>query len=103
MRWLHISDIHDQPGRDGWSTENLRNGLLEYLKREEICADEIFVTGDYRHAGEQPGEEESVARDAVRFLIEIARQVIPKPKRCEIDDPPEKHIHIVPGNHDLKR
>ncbi len=30
MKWLHLSDIHYNPYRDGRSTEQLREKLLKY-------------------------------------------------------------------------
>lgn len=93
MKWLHISDIHFNPGEDGRSTQQLRKKLPIFLKEKGIVVDEIFVTGDYRHAGKQ---EDSivVAQNAVAYIKQVASSV-------EVDAP--AHIHVIPGNHDLER
>jgi 3',5'-cyclic AMP phosphodiesterase CpdA len=103
MRWLHISDIHyDQ--EPGMKSDMIREGLenLEYWANERV--DEIFVTGDFHHAGKAEKADAARRADAaaaVEFLIKIAKKVIPE--RIQKTDPLAKHIHIVPGNHDLTR
>lgn len=96
MRFLHISDIHFNPNGDGDSTRNLRRKFEAYVREKKITKiDEIFFTGDFRHAVKQAGEDiDKVAESSVDFLRYIARCVGVK------DD---QHIHIVPGNHDLER
>ncbi|GHT57405.1 hypothetical protein FACS18945_1610 [Bacteroidia bacterium] len=57
--------------------------------------DELFITGDYRHAFNQRNDnQDDIARDVVRFIREIASSV-------GVND--VRHIHIIPGNHDLTR
>lgn len=96
MKFLHISDIHFNPVNEGFSTRNLRRKFETYVKDKGIVdINEIFFTGDFRHASEQAGENiDEVAANTVRFLRYIAECVGVK------DD---SHIHIVPGNHDLDR
>jgi len=93
MKWLHLSDIHYNPQNDGRSSHELRKKLPEYIKDEHITADHMFVTGDFRHAKFQAEDDGSTAREAAEFIVEIA-------EAAKIDT---SNIHIVPGNHDLKR
>jgi UDP-2,3-diacylglucosamine pyrophosphatase LpxH len=95
MKWLHLSDIHYNPKMDGRSSEQLRENLLLYFNEENIKVDEIFITGDFRHAYFQKDEEISdVAKQAVDYIKKIANSV-------GITN--MENIHIVPGNHDLTR
>ena len=94
MRWLHLSDIHYNPQNAGRSTEQLRDRLPAYIRDNGITADHLFVTGDFRHAAQQPESENAqAAREAADFMLNIAQAA---------GIPPD-HIHIVPGNHDLVR
>ncbi len=96
MRWLHISDIHYNPKMDGRTAEQLRGGLPTYLESLRVTVgkvDEVFITGDFRHAGRQEDTDETACL-AVDFVKKIAGAV-------GITD--VKNIHIVPGNHDLER
>lgn len=94
MRWLHLSDIHFNPQKESFYTRTTRQNLLSLLSEENIVADHMFVTGDYRHALEQKEQpEKEVAEAAVNYMIEIA-------EKAKI---PLENIHVIPGNHDLKR
>lgn len=93
MRWLHLSDLHCAPENDGRNTLQLRTKLVDYLKNEEIRADYLFLTGDYRHAGHLGVSEDSDAEQAAEFILQLA-------KAAEV---PRDHIFLVPGNHDLTR
>lgn len=96
MKFLHISDMHFDPINDGADTVKLRTKFINYLKEKNIIVDELFFTGDFRHARNQQGQqEEAVVRNACDFLISIAFSVIKDRNNIY------KHIHIVPGNHDL--
>ena len=94
MKWLHLSDIHYSPEHDGTDARDMREKLPAYLKDNQIKVEHIFVTGDFRHALKQIGSDEDAAKNAVKFLMDIASEV-------GITDPAS--IHIVPGNHDHKR
>lgn len=96
MKFLHISDIHFDPQNDGRATRDLRDKFKEYINEKDIhSVDEVFFTGDFRHAGRQIYQkEDEVAENAVVFLKSIAE--------C-VGVTSERNIHIVPGNHDLKR
>ena len=94
MKWLHISDLHYDPHGDGRSTSQLREQLTDYLPKLQTSVDEVFVTGDFRFAKTQPDTDE-VAGASVAWVRELAAGVLRK------NDP--KHIHIVPGNHDITR
>ncbi|MHC1735326.1 MAG: tetratricopeptide repeat protein [Erysipelotrichaceae bacterium] len=93
MKWLHISDIHYDRLNDGTLTLMLREDFKNVVKRYSLKVDEVFFTGDFRHAKNQQNQNiDTVAREAVDFLRNIASIV-------GVTD--DSHIHIVPGNHDL--
>ncbi|GHV34479.1 hypothetical protein FACS18949_10610 [Clostridia bacterium] len=95
MKWLHISDLHYDPKRDGIVSRDLRGALPQYLKDKIGAVDELFITGDYRHASNQKDDDQdAIARDVVNFIWDIAHSV-------GINN--VSHIHIIPGNHDLTR
>jgi len=96
MKFLHISDIHFNPIDDGRATRDLRDKFMKYAIEKNINnIDEVFFTGDFRHARKQADQEpQKVAQNAVKFLCDIANCV-------GVTD--RQHIHIVPGNHDLER
>jgi len=96
MRWLHISDIHYNPDRDGRATTQLREQLPGYLQRIGVRVDEVFATGDFRNARHHKKDTDLVAAagESVAFLRNLADSV-------GVVEP--EHIHIVPGNHDLTR
>lgn len=93
MRWLHLSDLHCNPENDGRNTLQLRAKLIDYLEKEGIRADYLFLTGDYRHAGHPGVSEEPDAEQAAMFILRLAQAV-----KVPLD-----HILLVPGNHDLTR
>lgn len=94
MKWLHLSDIHFNPKQDSYYTLSARKNLPSFLKTENIIANHMFVTGDFRHAYKQRNQaEEEVAKSAVDYILEVA-------SKASI---PFSNIHLVPGNHDLKR
>lgn len=93
MKWLHISDLHYNPKGDGRITHQLRDKLIRYLENEQIIADHLFLTGDYRHAKLQAGNDKNTAEDVVKFILHIA----------EVAKVPRENIHVIPGNHDLSR
>ena len=94
MKWLHLSDIHYNPCKDGRSTEQLRKKLLKYLEEEGIRADHLFLTGDYRYAADkEKNKEEELIQEVVGFILDIAKAA----------SVPFDNIHLIPGNHDLTR
>lgn len=96
MKFLHISDIHFDPLNDGRATKDLRDKFKAYVREKNISdIDELFFTGDFRHAARQKEQDmDVVAKNSVDFLRYIAECV-------GITD--DEHIHIVPGNHDIDR
>ena len=93
MKFVHISDLHFNPTGDGRISRNIRDELVPYLRRQKFYADELLITGDYRHARFQKKEQEDI--DAVvKYIRDIAEAV-------NISD--VRHIHLVPGNHDRDR
>ena len=95
MRFLHVSDIHYDPERDGHSARSLRKYLPAFIRERNLKADELFVTGDYRHAPSQKdAPEEQTAESAVEYIWEIAGA-------AGITE--AEHIHLAPGNHDRRR
>lgn len=98
MKFLHISDMHFDPANDGEDTYILREKFMNYLKEKNIIVDEIFFTGDFRHALHQMGQsDEETAKNACEFLVNIAQCTLKSNKNIY------SHLHIVPGNHDLSR
>ena len=93
MRFVHLSDLHFNPGVDGRATRNIREGLITYLLETNISVGELIITGDYRHAKDQ-GNSQADIDSVVKYIKEIAEAL-------GITD--VKHIHLVPGNHDRGR
>lgn len=94
MKWLHLSDLHYNPEQDGRNSDQLRKKLPLYLQDQNFHTDEIFITGDFRHARYQSDNLPDVAKKVVKYVWEIAKSVgISSPEK----------IHILPGNHDLTR
>ncbi len=95
MKFLHLSDLHFSPETDGRTTRKLRQTLPEKLKEYHIQADELLITGDYRHALLQKGMSlDEVAESSVNYIRKVASAIgIVSPE----------HIHIIPGNHDRER
>lgn len=93
MKWLHLSDIHFNPSKDGADSLYLRKCLLDFLKQKNIVVDKIFLTGDFRDASCQDGTDEA-AKDIANFIFDIADSVGVKRN---------SDILLVPGNHDLTR
>lgn len=92
MKWLHLSDIHFNPSKDGADSIYLRNRLLEFLRQKNISVDKIFITGDFRDASCQKGTDVA-AKDIANYILGLANIVGIK----------NKDILMVPGNHDLTR
>lgn len=92
MKWLHLSDIHFNPSKDGADSIYLRNRLFEFLRQKNISVDKMFITGDFRDASCQDGTDEA-AKDISNYILELANIVGIK----------NKDILMVPGNHDLTR
>ncbi len=88
-----MSDIHYNPESDGVSTHTARTELPKYLASKKINADYLFVTGDFRHAAYQSGNEQQHAEEAVDYVIKIA----------EAANVSADNIYYVSGNHDLSR
>jgi hypothetical protein len=93
MKFLHLSDLHFDPINIGAATKQLYRKFEEYVSGKGIIVDEIFFTGDFRNANTQ-ADPNTTAKCAVDFLRSISKYV-------GVSD--DKHIHIVPGNHDLTR
>ncbi len=92
MRFIHISDLHYNPEDDGRSTKNLRKGLIKYIQDNQIKADELFITGDFRQAGKQMEDPAEIV-SVVKYIKSIAMAA----------NVSEECIHLVPGNHDRER
>ncbi|HQO55294.1 MAG TPA: metallophosphoesterase [Clostridia bacterium] len=98
IRFLHLSDLHYNPRDDGGESESMRKDLLNELSnlvKSGKKVDELIITGDFRHAKYQSGIK---AKEAVDHAVEYIRKIA---SAIGIED--YKHIHIVPGNHDLNR
>lgn len=86
IRWIHFSDLH--LNKTGTETKRLRKKLIEYLKNMNTKFDYAFFTGDIRYApnGDFP-------KNAGNMIENI----------CNVINLPEKHLFMVPGNHDVDR
>lgn len=95
MKFLHLSDIHYCPEKDGRSSRELREMLPKYIQKSKLQVDELFFTGDYRHAFLQKDEPiDQAAKKSASLIRNIANA-------AGITD--MKHIHLIPGNHDRTR
>lgn len=86
IRWIHFSDLH--LNKTGTETKRLRKKLIDYLDSMDGKFDYAFFTGDIRYApsGDFP-------KDAGKEIENI----------CNAIGLPEKHLFMVPGNHDIDR
>ena len=95
VKWVHLTDMHFIANCASGNTRLILDTLLEYLRDNNIVASDLFITGDFRFAKTQKEPKNSiVAKTVSSYIWEVAQQL-------GIID--EKHIHIVPGNHDLNR
>lgn len=95
MKWLHVSDLHYNHNSSLMTQMGL-DKLLTFVEEQNITADHLFMTGDFRHAREQRAEgisDDDEAELAVDYILKIADSA-----RL-----PHENIHIVPGNHDIER
>lgn len=86
IRWIHFSDLH--LNKTGTETKRLRRNLVNYLERMDKKFDYAFLTGDIRYA--PSGDFPTDARNQIETI-------------CSAIALPEKHLFIVPGNHDVDR
>lgn len=93
MKFIHISDLHYNPEKDGRTSRDMRDSLIQYLKDQKITADELLITGDFRNAQDQ-GKDPKEIDKVVKYIKAVAESV-------GIQN--EEHIHVVPGNHDRDR
>lgn len=86
ISWIHFSDLH--LNKTGTETKRLRKNLIDYLQKMNKKFDYAFFTGNIRYApdGNFP--------DNAGYIIETI---------CSAINLPEKHLFIVPGNHDIDR
>lgn len=88
MRWLHLSDIHF--GFQGYESHNVRNKLVEKLKKLDLQMDFILITGDCLY---QFGNNNWDQKATIKYIKDIV-------KACKC---PNKRVYICPGNHDVDR
>lgn len=43
MRFIHLSDLHFNPGVDGRASRDLREGLISYLTNLNTRADDLII------------------------------------------------------------
>ena len=86
MKWLHIADLHlnDQ----GAESSRMRRGLVEYIKKQNMSIDYIFVAGDLRI-----GATGVFSSDTAEYLLQL----------CKVANVSPEKMFIVPGNHDVDR
>ena len=95
---MHISDIHCYAKEPVNQITPVLQSLCEYITSANISVDELFVTGDYRSATDPNSDNfKTAAETAAASIRKIAESA-----RIDINgDGWEKHIHLVPGNHDV--
>lgn len=93
MKFIHLSDLHFNPAGDGRTSRNAREKLISYFNGLQLHVNELFITGDFRHARFQ-GKEQKDIDEVVEYIWQIAKAV-------HINS--AEHIHLVPGNHDRDR
>ena len=94
VNWIHLSDLHmyfDTVNKEGVEASDAKKYLSAFLRKENIKADYMFITGDFRFAPEQISMNKFV-KEIVDYIKELAGAV---GITCM------KKIFIVPGNHDL--
>lgn len=94
MKFMHLSDLHFNPRNDGRASRYIRSELIPYLKELNFTADELLITGDYRHAGYQKNPTPEDIDAVANYIRDIATAI-------HITD--VEHIHLIPGNHDRSR
>lgn len=93
MKWLHFSDIHRVSDRIQGVSALILDSLKTYLSDNNITADTLFFTGDFRYAKTQKdSSNELIATEVAKTIWEIAS--------C-LGVADENRIHITAGNHDL--
>ncbi|MCL2549093.1 MAG: GNAT family N-acetyltransferase [Symbiobacteriaceae bacterium] len=98
MRWLHLSDIHIHTEPTTESARRMNAALPGFLRLRDPV-DEMFITGDFVHAGRI--KNPLTGNIAVHELCKYINQLADASLRNTEDK--LAHIHIVPGNHDLLR
>ncbi|MFV9691653.1 MAG: metallophosphoesterase family protein [Desulfobacteria bacterium] len=95
LTWLHISDIHSCPKKNGWDAGDIHNKLetdIEKLKKDHgLSPHLIFVTGDIMFGVSDCGTLEEQYKKAAEFLKKLM-------DTCEVK---LENIFLVPGNHDV--
>lgn len=85
LKWLHFSDIHFS--YENYNTKKMRHELLKFLRRIKEEIHFIVITGDIAF------QHKSFNADLKLFLNNI----------LDVFELDKSNLHIVPGNHDLKR
>jgi len=102
ITWLHFSDLHICPPRDGWDArknmEQLLDQIHELNAQQGIRPDLIFFTGDaaFGQIGNKQGEN-------IADQFEIFGNFLSS--LCNVFSPPIpfRDVFLVPGNHDVDR
>lgn len=98
MKWMHLSDIHLNKEFNNILSDILREELPQYIRKNHLSADYLFITGDYCDSAYKRDKSlkediDLAAKNVADYIIEIARSL-----HVSTD-----HIYLVPGNHDLER
>ncbi len=88
MKWLHLSDIHFHC--DKFSTEQLREQLINKIKELNLKLDFIIITGDFFYKN---NSGKNTIPDTVKFIKELAKSSGVAPQ----------NVFLCQGNHDLDR
>jgi UDP-2,3-diacylglucosamine pyrophosphatase LpxH len=88
INWLVFSDLHFQ--FKNFDTSVLRKKLIDFLSDTEQQTDFILIAGDCFYG---PSKQEKDIDQTVDFIHKLI-------SACTCDN---KHVYIIPGNHDLQR
>lgn len=100
VKWIQVSDLHF--GDNSPYSKKSREALLDYIEKNCIQTDYIFVTGDIVYAKnlESNKKRKNAYAEAEKYLRKIYGMIWKDDLQCE---KLYQRIFIVPGNHDLKR
>ena len=96
ISFLHLSDIHFSTDMDNGISVSIRKELVSHINqlvKNGTKITDLIITGDFRHAKSSVSVATAID-DAVYYINELAQA-------ARISS--TEHIHLVPGNHDIKR
>lgn len=93
---MHLSDIHLNDANNNSLSDDIKDSLLEFIKKSNIKVDHLFITGDFRefrilNKVNPPERAENTANKVVKYIMRLS----------DVSSVATENIHIVPGNHDI--